>query len=307
VCKQLQQKRKEITKELRLGGKPKARKGSLNVPPKPPSRFRRRQIHKTWLPTHIYHAKRAKMTEQRSRFGGLRSRLHPTEKCYRPTHRAGGARGGLCWDMSYMSTIGLEGSDESIEKLLRAVGIAQDDAWGKRGQKWRDGKRVWSAWLIKDNKDQRSHIGAATVIWCAPDQSQTETDEKDDTKTKKSSKPPRRKVIVRIHPSAFLELWNELLRISKLQRPVVHCEDLRFEIGSIELTGPGCTEALLGILHPIEDASTLTAGDHGKVPTGGHGNLFKNLAGVTNSASLPANVLLTFRYSTQDFDIHHGN
>lgn len=266
--------------------RPKVKKGELSTPPRPPSKFRKRQIYKSWLPTHIYHAKRAKMTEPKRPLWRLAIPLTPTEKSYRPSHRAGNARGAICWDMSYMATISLEGSETGIEKVLRAVGINHDEAWGKSGKRWREGKRTWSGWLSRDDKGQCKYIGPATVIWCHSSRHNAD-DVADEHAEKpvKFKKPPPRRLFIRVHPAAFLELWNELLRLSKMQRPVVHVEDLRFEIGSIEVTGPGSTEALLGTLHPF-DLSTRTEND-------GHVKTFTALPGVTNAASLPSNALLT--------------
>jgi ribonuclease P/MRP protein subunit POP1 len=266
--------------------RPKVKKGELSTPPRPPSKFRKRQIHKSWLPTHIYHAKRARMTEPKKPLWRLAIPLTPTEKSYRPSHRASNARGVLCWDMSYMATISLEGSEMGLEKVLRAVGIIQDESWGKAGKRWREGKRTWSGWLTRDENGQCKYIGPATIIWCHsvtynPDEGAKEVTEN----TVKFKKPPPRRLFIRVHPSAFLELWNELHRLSKMQRPVVHVEDLRFEIGSIEVTGPGSTEALLGTLHAF-DQSTGTEND-------GHVETFNALLGVTNAAALPSNALLT--------------
>src|ERR1700722_11322060 len=41
---------------------PKIKKNKLSQPPSPESRFKKRQRGKTWLPTHLFHAKRARMT-----------------------------------------------------------------------------------------------------------------------------------------------------------------------------------------------------------------------------------------------------
>ena len=41
---------------------PKIKKNQLSRPAPPEARFRKRQRCKTWLPTHMFHAKRAKMT-----------------------------------------------------------------------------------------------------------------------------------------------------------------------------------------------------------------------------------------------------
>lgn len=281
--------RKKVMKAKELDGKsgietrparPKLRKDKLNEPPKPKSKFRKRQIHKTWLPTHMWHAKRATMTEPKNPLWRFALPMTSTEKSYRPTHRAAGASGAVTWDTSYMSTISLEGPELSMEKLLRLVGVEEDSLWNDKGVKWRLGKRSWSGWLHREVKDKSIPIGPSTIFWCP-----TELELQDGEPSEKPKKAPAKKLFIRIHPSAFLELWTELLRLSKLQRPAVHIQDLRFEIGSIDLTGPGSTEALLGILHPY-DESDDTLDEHSKA--------FKSLLGVTNASSLPSNSLLSF-------------
>jgi ribonuclease P/MRP protein subunit POP1 len=262
--------------------RPKIRKDKLNGPPKPVSKFRKRQIHKTWLPTHMWHAKRARMTEPKIPFWRFALPITCTEKSYRPTHRASGARGAIAWDMSYMGTIALEGPNESLEKVLRSVGVSETNLWDQKGELWRNGKRSWVGWLSRKSGDECVQIGPSTVIWCT-----SESRSANEAAAPKNE--PLHRIFVRVHPAMFLETWDELLRLSKIQRPKVHIEDLRFEIGSISVTGPGSTETLLGILHPLQQCLDATAGSDTQ-----HAETFKSLAGVTNPASLPANAILSF-------------
>ncbi|KAH9224726.1 ribonucleases P/MRP protein subunit POP1-domain-containing protein [Leptodontidium sp. 2 PMI_412] len=274
--------KKRATKEKKVGEvgieardpRPKIRKNALNDPPKPKSKFRKRQIHKTWLPTHLWHAKRATMTEPKNPLWRFAIPLTSTQKSYRPTHRASGGRGAVCWDMSYMSTIGLQGPEASLHKLLKAVGATEPGLWEGQGTKWREGKRSWSGWLTREVKDKSIVIGPSTVLWC-PVQTVTASGEA------AKKKPVQPRIFVRVHPAAFLEAWTELLRLSKLQRPIVHVEDLRFEIGSIEITGPSSTEALLSVLHPYDESEE-------------HARTFQSLVGITNPGSLPSNSVLSF-------------
>jgi ribonuclease P/MRP protein subunit POP1 len=262
--------------------RPKIRQNLLNDPPKPTPKFRKRQIHKTWLPTHMFHAKRARMTEPKKPLWRFAVPITSTEKSYRPTHRAGSARGAVAWDMSYMSTISLEGPTESLEKVLKAIGVIDSGLWDGKGERWMAGKRSWSGWLSRETKGKRMQIGLSTVIWCSSEQGST--NEADSVPKRR----PLRRVFVRVHPSVFLETWAESLRLSKIQRPTVHLEDLRFEIGSINVTGPGSTEALLGILHPYHQSDGTQES---------HAQAFSSLAGITNPGSLPANSALAFSIS----------
>jgi ribonuclease P/MRP protein subunit POP1 len=90
-------------------------------------------------------------------------------------------------------------------------------------------------------------------------------------------------------------LWNEIVRLSQVVQPHVSVEDLRFEIGSIEITGPGATEALLGTLRPSslnpDDPPTISA------------KTWTSLAGLTDPAHSPANVLL--RFDVEDPRLRH--
>ncbi|KAK3363418.1 ribonucleases P/MRP protein subunit POP1-domain-containing protein [Lasiosphaeria hispida] len=257
--------------------RPKIRRNTLNEPPKIKSKFRKRQLNKTWLPTHLWHAKRATMAEPSKPIWRFAIPITSTEKCYRPTHRASGQKGAVAWDMSYMSTIGLYGSSLGVERVLRALGLTQEGLWAARGQKWRGGSRKWSGLLSKDRKESRRIIGPATIIWNPEPAAETAQELGD-------PKRSQRELLIRTHPSCFLELFNELLKLVKMQSPQLHIEDLRFEIGSIELTGPGSTEALLGILKPYDD----------KPGAEYQADIFESLAGVTNPASLPKDAFLAF-------------
>ncbi len=273
-----QRRGEDISVKKTRAARPKIRKDLLNDPRKPASKFRKRQIHKTWLPTHMWLTKRAKMTEPKNPLWRFAVPITSTQKSYRPTHRASGARGAVAWDMSYMSTIKLDGPASSLEKVLNAMGVTEQSLWDERDPavRWRCGKRSWKGWLSREIEQKSILISPATILW-----SPTESEIPDGS----SKKLPPRQVFIRVHPSAFLEIWTELLRLSKIQHPTVSVEDLRFEIGSIEIMGPGSTETLLGILHPCCQLGGVQE-DHGKI--------FEALAGVTNPGSLPLNAMLSF-------------
>jgi ribonuclease P/MRP protein subunit POP1 len=260
--------------------RPKIRRNEPNEPPRQKSKFRKRQIDKTWLPTHLWHAKRARMTEPKDPLWRFAIPFTPNDKCYRPIHRSSGDKGTVVWDMSYMSTIGLYGSSEGIARVLSALGLPHHLFTDKKHQNWRRGLKKQSGMLSKERKGVRIDIGPATIIW-NPETGSTESSEVQANPPRR----PQRHVFIRVHPSCFFELFDELTVLVKAQTPQLYVEDLRFEIGSIELVGPGSTEALLSILHPYHSKETA-AEQHAKV--------FKSLVGVTNPASLPPGALLAF-------------
>ncbi|KAI9838953.1 MAG: hypothetical protein M1819_004161 [Sarea resinae] len=275
---------------------PRLKKNVLNAPPKANSKFRKRQVHKTWLPTHMWHGKRAHLTPPKEPLWRFAVPLTPTAKSYRPMHRASGARGAVAWDTSYMSTVGLEGPEASILGLLKALGVGQDEVdqniLGKAGRKWREGKRAWAGWIYERNGWPALAIAPATVVFCAKEQDAAAGKEDVAIRNAGGKAPKeRRKAFIRIQPSAFLQLWDQLVKVSKVQKPPVDIQDLRFEIGSIEITGPGSTEALLGVLKPSKGHGTTAPVRESPE------DVWLALNGLTNPSSLPRNALLAFGIS----------
>jgi ribonuclease P/MRP protein subunit POP1 len=273
---------------------PRVKKATLAAAPVPKAKFRKRQINKTWLPTHMFHAKRARMSPPTDPLWRFAIPMTPTAKCYRPTHRAANERGAIAWDVSYMSTLGLDGQQNSIEGVLKAVGVgsrpAGENLWSRKGQKWRNGTRVWEG-VVFEREDLQMPIAPVTVIWSALDKTHKARNDDDPGKRK-------RKVIIRVHPSAFPQLWDELVRLSKVAKPQISIEDLRFQIGSIEVTGPASTEALLGALWPSPPATSSS--EHAKESVE---STWQALGGLTNQAGLPVGTLLAF--DVQDPRLHH--
>lgn len=265
---------------------PKIKKYMLSHPSTPGAKYRKRQRGKCWLPTHLYHAKRARMTEPNEPLWRFAVPLTPTDKCYRATHRASRSRGAVAWDMSYMSTIGLEGVEESLETMLKGLGIDGDNAWGRAGRRWREGTRTLEAWTREPDAEKRL-IAPVTLVWRAPVKNE-DVELVAAGYTEREKKRNAKRMFMRVHPSAFLQLWNEVLKVSKVQNPPVMVEDLRFELGSIDIMGPNSAEALVSALKPTgrkewaENSPEAT---------------WQLLPDLNNAAILPPNALLAFNIS----------
>jgi ribonuclease P/MRP protein subunit POP1 len=267
---------------------PRIKKNKLLEPPKATSKFKRRQVNKTWLPTHLWHAKRAHMTKSTEPLWRMAIPISPTEKSYRPTHRAGGSRGCIAWDMSYTSTIGCQGTEASLEGLLKSVGFTGEGWQGARYRQWKSGTRAAEGWTCR-RENGKDAIAPTTVVWSAENVKSVDKVLESEPAELKTRKASNRKLFVRVHPSAFHQVWTEIIKVAKMQRPQVLLEDLRFEIGSIDIIGPGSTEALLGVLKPINRIA-------GK-DDAGSAEVWSHLAGLTNPASLPANAIMWFDIS----------
>lgn len=245
-----------------------------------PSKFRKRQLHKSWLPTHLYHAKRAHITPPAQPLWRFAIPLSPTDKTYRKTHRAVSYRGCVAWDTSYMSTVRLRGAEASLINLLRGLRVEESILTGKIGAKWRRGTRVWDGWIY-ESVGEKMLVCKTMIVWCLA-VSKTETDQDIVSKEKEP-----RQIFLRVHPSAFIQVWKEVLKLASMQQPAVVIEDLRFEMGSIEITGPGSTEALVGVLSPLPMIEGTCSPDIAS-------EVWPLLSAVTNTASLPPNSLLGF-------------
>ncbi|TKA81873.1 hypothetical protein B0A55_01579 [Friedmanniomyces simplex] len=283
---------------------PKVKRSILATPPLPKAKFRKRQVHKSWLPTHLFHAKRARMTPPSAPLWRFSIPVTPTAKSYRPTHRASHERGAVAWDMSFVSTVQLEGREGSLVGVLRGLRIGEENLVGRKGDKWREGRRVLEG-FVYEREPPHHAIAPATMIWCvAP---------RDESASPQEKEKRKRKLLLRVHPSAFFQLWEELLRLAKVAKPAVSVEDLRFEIGSMEVTGPGATEALLGALWPsgpapesLADSDTTATAIEIDGPPEKETvveETWSALAGLTNPAMLPQNALLAF--NVQDPRLHH--
>ena len=284
-------------KHVSMSRVPRVKKNKLADPPKATTKYKRRQVNKTWLPTHLWHTKRAHMTKPTEPLWRMAVPLSPTEKSYRPTHRSSSARGCVAWDQSYMSTVGCLGTDHTLENMLSLLGYAPGLSSGL-SKKWKAGTRHRQGWIHEVNGTKRV-ITQATVVWMVKaaedqkdvpnEQATARTDvEMSGTDVNKGEKKKRqvkldRRLLIQVHPSAFHQFWIELLRAAKMQKPQVLIEDLRFEIGSIHIAGPGSTEAMMGVLKPRQPD------EMDSVQT-----IWSSLAGLSNVSSLPANSMLSF-------------
>ena len=235
LAQRIEKQKQKDERKMLADLKNKKKDNELAYPKVTAFKHKRRQINKSWLPTHVWHAKRARMTPPMEPLWRFAIPLTPTEKTTRVTGRSSRLRGCVAWDASYTSTICIYGPENSILSTLRTLSAPESQLTGKTGSLWRDGARSYSVWLRNDSNSHEL-IAKPILFWQPPSTNNTD-----------------RRLWLRVQPSAFLQLWEKLLEIAKTQNPPIKLEDLRFSIGSIDITGPASTEALTGILGPISD------------------------------------------------------
>lgn len=232
-----------------LGSEDHTGVNELASAPEGRARFHRRQKNKSWLPTHVWHAKRAHMVTR----WGFSVAQTPTEKCYRPTHRAHTQDGAIAWDASYFATLVLEAKTvDTLRAALQRLGA--DDAGGNRYQA---GRRVWEGLLSMSD----AVLGPASVYW-----------------NRQVGDEDRRSVIVRVHPEIFPQVFDLVRASASGDQLTVY--DCRYAIGSIDIAGPKSLLALRTVLNPAD-------------PDARKNDRWKDLATLTNPASLPSNVAIT--------------
>ncbi|KZP33575.1 POP1-domain-containing protein [Athelia psychrophila] len=246
----------------------------------------KRQREKTWLETHIWHAKRMKMRDM----WGYRLAIHPTEKSFRPSHRAS-IHGSILHDASYHSLIELKGPENMLKNVLDACCDAQGP--GPGAKRFLTGSRTQETQFYKPHSYPFDLVGPITVMWKptvalnAPQlskktpapapgsdpthkakrkgkQAQPQTES---SSTEEVANPPIRTVWIRTHPAVFDDVFSGLqhsasLVLQNLPTPPgtaaapsteIEIADLRENVNVFEIMGPKSNQVLKGALTPIKE------------------------------------------------------
>ncbi|KAI0352614.1 POP1-domain-containing protein [Trametes cingulata] len=231
----------------------------------------RRQKDKAWLETHIWHAKRMHMEN----IWGYRLAITPTEKSFRPSHRAS-IHGSILHDASYFATIELQGPEDILRAILDSCCDCQGPSPGAK--RYLTGARVLETYLYRYAAYPHHLIAPATVLWRADAPTSgdignsvapgNQGKNKDKGKEKASehalSEPQQRKRVVwiRIHPAVTAEVHGTLrLAASSVldsakqggRLAEVEMADLREQFNVFEIMGPKASQVIKGALKPVDD------------------------------------------------------
>ncbi|KAJ7134557.1 NUC188 domain-containing protein [Mycena epipterygia] len=279
--------------------------------------FLKRQRDKSWLETHIWHAKRMHMENM----WGYRLAVTPTEKAFRPSHRAS-VHGAILHDASYQSIIQLQGP----EKILRTVLDAACDLQGPGpgAKRYLPGARTIDTHIYEPGQYPFGLIGPATIFWqpispssksAVPNNISEDATQASTTgsqkrgKGKGKAKEPsdksldpdavRRTVWVRSHPATSEQVFAALRTSASLALDAarkaappgtqiddigVELEDLSGQINAFEIMGPKSNQVLKGALTPVsQDARE----DFNK--------FWASMTDLQTSGSIPRGMIIGFK------------
>ncbi|KAI6028013.1 ribonucleases P/MRP protein subunit POP1-domain-containing protein [Pisolithus microcarpus] len=232
----------------------------------------KRQRDKTWLETHIWHAKRTKMENM----WGYRLSVTPTEKAFRPSHRAS-VHGSILHDASYYATIELKGPQSVLLATLETC----CDPQGPGLKQCISGSRTCDTHIYEHDRWPLGLIGPVTIIWqplaldSPAGEARTEpkrgskrkgkgnlTVTGDDASLDPSSQA--RVLWVRAHPAVFEDVFEALKRSAshaiqahKSKNETVpfqvEMNDLRGSVNAFEIMGPKSSQVIKGTLSLAAD------------------------------------------------------
>ncbi|EFX02938.1 ribonuclease p complex subunit [Grosmannia clavigera kw1407] len=242
------------------------------------------------LPTHMWLAKRAHMACPGALWHAVVAKT-PANKTYRASLRSAGLRPGTClsWDTSYMAVLRLQADDAAqLDAVLAAViepallqrpglrrGACCIDAKLPRRYGYQEGGLAGGLMAGPGN------CGAMTLFY---------NPKADSTATNATTE-----ALLRVHPTIFSHVWTTLVAVVRRRHLAVTIQDLRMDIGSIELTGSCAVDALLALLRPCRPDDPQAAD-------------FLQLRAVDASALAPASgAMLAFDVQDPRYDVEEGN
>ncbi|KAJ6584902.1 ribonucleases P/MRP protein subunit POP1-domain-containing protein [Mycena capillaripes] len=279
--------------------------------------FLKRQRDKSWLETHIWHAKRMKMENM----WGYRLAITPTEKAFRPSHRAS-VHGAILHDASYQSIIQLQGPEKIVRALLDSCCDLQGPGPGSK--RFLPGTRTIDTHVYEPGQYPFGLIGPATIYWRpvpviskpqdandppqAPTQPAADGSQKRGKGKGKAKEPPSepldpdavpRVVWIRSHPATSEKVFaalqtsaSSVLDAARKAAPQgtqieglgIELEDLSGQINAFEIMGPKSNQVLKGALSPVSQESRE---DFNK--------FWASMTDLQTSGSIPRGMIIGFK------------
>ncbi|KAF5338928.1 hypothetical protein D9611_008747 [Ephemerocybe angulata] len=250
--------------------------------------FLRRQKDKTWLETHVWHSKRMIMEDM----WGYRLAVKPTEKAYRPSHRAS-VQGAIIHDASYYSLVELRGAPETIIGTLNLCCDPQGPSPG--ALRFLNGTRTYETHAYEPGSYPLGLIAPLSIFW---QPATTSTDIKGKGKETDASAPNSqendRAIWLRYHPAVRQQMLSALQKAAStylarkkeegIESVEIQICDLKDQINVFEIMGPQASQVIRGVLNAVP-------GD----PREEFKQFWSSLADVQTSGSVPRNLVVGFK------------
>lgn len=146
--------------------------------------YKRRQINKFWLETHVWHAKRFRIVDK----WGYKIPEHSNNRCFRASYRAV-AKHCLIQDISYYSCIELKGPGHLLEEKLKQH--CDQGGLTFSAKSYTQGNREGTLMFYRKNGYPKSPLGTVQFIW-RPGDFEEKT------------------IWIWVHPSFYLEFLSEI-------------------------------------------------------------------------------------------------
>ncbi|TLD22359.1 hypothetical protein PspLS_07947 [Pyricularia sp. CBS 133598] len=200
------------------------------------------------LPTHLWHAKRAKMSTIDNPFFSKPTPINMNTKTVRKIHRAYNAS-AFMRDASHRGFIQVSGPMNHVKEVLEVVGIVYP---GATAVDWIRGCRVWTGIIRLAESGKTEDITPAQVIWNPSGQPLGILD----------GDSAERQVLIEVEPDTAELVVRALTTAADHlgdRRNKVTIRDLSNKFGCIELLGPGSGQRLTDILLPPHSSSNQDA------------------------------------------------
>ncbi|KAJ3515375.1 hypothetical protein NLJ89_g1799 [Agrocybe chaxingu] len=230
----------------------------------------------------------------------------PTEKAYRPSHRAA-VHDAILHDASYYSLVEVKGAEQILVSMLERFCDPQGP--GPSSKRCLGGSRVLETWMYKPGSYPYDLIAPVTVVWKPADSPTATTAEPDQINAKgkgKAKEPPSvpaenapseriRCVWLRFHPSVHTEVLN-ILQGAASQTLATYKEvhgdskemtleiaNLKNHVNVFEIIGPKSSQVIRGALSPVHSDKR---GDFLK--------FWSSLTNLQSAGSVPRGMIIGF-------------
>ncbi|KDR82747.1 hypothetical protein GALMADRAFT_238256 [Galerina marginata CBS 339.88] len=265
--------------------------------------FLKRQNDKTWLETHLWHAKRMHMDN----IWGYRLAISPTEKSYRPSHRAS-IHGSILHDASYYSLVEIACQESLLITMLNLFCDPQGPGPGSK--RYLSGSRVLETYIYKVASYPYDLVAPVTIIWKPLSKATSDPEVLNQSSASKKGKGKEtqhspandstqsnsRSVWLRFHPSAktavvdiLKQAASNALASYKItckdgQEAILEIADLTGQINVFEIMGPKSSQVIKGALSPV---STEIREDFSQ--------FWSSLTNLQSSGSVPRGMVIGFK------------